>query len=133
MKQVNNFSRVTAMTLILTLLGFSAFGQTAAAKAESQKKENELKAYTGTYEFDNEASMGFDIKVWLDDEGTLFAQPSNESQPQAQLSNVSEDKFELLNTGGLIISFKKDEKKKVISLTISEGGQSFTCIKKEDK
>ncbi|OEK05380.1 DUF3471 domain-containing protein [Roseivirga misakiensis] len=133
MKKVNNFSRITAMTLILALLGFSAFGQTTAAKAKEKTNDKALKAYVGAYEFDKNTDMGFDVTVWLEENGNLYAQPSNESQPPAQLIKVSEDKFELANTGGLMMSFERDKKKEVISLRISEADQFFTCIKKKDK
>lgn len=118
--------------LLLTLLSYSTFAQGTTSSKDHVIADKDLKAYVGEYAFDKAAAQGFDISVTLSGENKLMAQPSNKSQPLTMLVAKSEDKFELMNTGGLIMTFQKDKKGKIISLKISEGGQSFTCMRKEE-
>ncbi|GAB5523733.1 MAG: hypothetical protein Roseis2KO_16050 [Roseivirga sp.] len=103
----------------------------AQAKTSSDAHEianKELKEYTANYKAD--AGQGFDITISLDGDDRLMAQPTNKSQPNTLLKATAKDKFDLANTGGLKITFNREDDK-IVSLTFSQGGQSFTA-KRED-
>lgn len=111
-------------------LGSQLFAQEATATKDVKISNEELKAFVGEYQYDNKSQQGFDITVSMEGDVKLVAQPTNKSQPLTTLVALAEDKFELTNTGGLIIQFTRNEKKEIISLTISSDGGSFTCLKK---
>lgn len=118
--------------ILLSLFSFSAFAQETTSNKSFEIANKDLKAYVGEYIYDNKAEQGFDITVSLDGEHKLMGQPTNKSQPLSMLSAQAKDKFELTNTGGLIMTFQKDKSDKIISLTITSDGHSFVCIRKEE-
>ncbi|MBO3698559.1 DUF3471 domain-containing protein [Roseivirga sp. E12] len=120
---------------LFVLIAFTSFAQLATAQttsSDAHKIENkELKAYVGEYIYDNNSEQGFDITVSMDGGAKLMAQPTNKSQPITLLVAFEEDKFDLTNTGGLKMEFKRNDKKEIVSLTIWSDGHSFTCLRKK--
>lgn len=124
----------TRLGTLLVLLCTFFIGQQAMAQGKTSSEAHpvtnkELKEYTGSYVA--EASHGFNITISLDGEDRLMAQPTDKSQPITLLKANDKDKFSLVNTGGLKISFNREDDK-VVSLTFSQGGQSFTAKKEEE-
>lgn len=123
----------TRVSTLLIMLCTLFMGQQAIAQAKTSSdvhevSNKELKTYLGDYKA--EGGAGFDITISLDGDDRLMAQPSNKSQPNTLLKATAKDKFDLVNTGGLKITFNREEDK-IVSLTFSQGGQSFTA-KRED-
>lgn len=116
------------LTVIFFMSGHQAFAQQKTSNSENPIESKELKQYTGKY--DPEGNF-FSITISLDGEDRLMAQPTDKSQPLTLMSFKGKDKFELVGTNGLQISFNRDDKQKIISLTFSEGGRSFTAKRTE--
>lgn len=127
--------QVKLLSRLFILIAFVSFTQLAKAQTTSsdahQIENKELKAYVGEYIFDNNAEQGFDITVSMDGDTKLMAQPTNKSQPMTLLVAFEADKFDLTNTGGLKMEFKRNDKKEIVSLTIWSDGHSFTCMRKK--
>ncbi len=127
--------QVKLLSKLFILIAFITFAQQAKAQTTSsdtyQIENKELKAYVGEYIYDNNAEQGFDITVSMDGDAKLMAQPTNKSQPITLLVAFEEDKFDLTNTGGLKMEFKRNDKKEIVSLTIWSNGHSFTCVRKK--
>lgn len=130
MKVILSNSKIL-FTLLITLISFSAFAQETTTNKQYEISDKALKAYVGEYIYDGKAEQGFDVSVSLSGDSKLMAEPTSKSQPITMLSARAEDKFELQDTDGLMMAFQKDEKGKIVSLTISRGSQTFTCIRKE--
>lgn len=113
-----------ALFICLTL----AISSVALAQ-KTEKKEDTTKEYAGQYTYDNKSDFGFDVTVTYDKDNGLRAEPTDKSQPKADLMALGKDEFELLKTGGLIATFNRDDKGKIISITLSAGDRSFTCIR----
>lgn len=119
----------TLLIMLFTLfIGQQAMAQRTTSSDTHEISNKELKEYLGNYKA--EAGPGFDITISLDGDDRLMAQPTNKSQPNTLLRATAKDKFDLVNTGGLVISFNR-ENDKVVSLTFSQGGQSFKAKKEE--
>lgn len=131
MKAIFNNSKAL-FTLLLILFSVNTFAQGTTSNKDHEIADKDLGAYVGEYTFDKVAEQGFDVTILLDGKNKLMAQPTNKSQPLTMLMAKATDKFELMNTGGLIVTFQKDKNGKIISIKISEGGQSFTCMRKEE-
>ncbi len=127
MKQEFNALRELLFICMVATISTSSFAQETST--EEHKKES-LKAYVGEYNFDSKADFGFDVTISYDEERGLQAQPTDKSQPLATLMAVEKDQFELLQTGGLFATFKRNDKGEIISLVMSNGDRSFTCVKK---
>ncbi len=120
----------TLLIMLCTLfIGQQAMAQEKTSSDAHEIANKELKAYLGDYK--KEAGPGFDITISLDGDDRLMAQPSNKSQPNTLLKATAKDKFDLMNTGGLKITFNREDDK-IVSLTFSQGGQSFTAKKEEN-
>lgn len=128
MKQELKLFRRTFLITIAIAISSVAIAQ-AVDKKETKKPS--LKEYAGEYTYDNKSDFGFDVTISYDEEIGLQAQPTDKSQPQAGLMAVEKDHFEQLQTGGLFATFKRNDKGKIISLAMSNGDRSFTCIRKE--
>jgi|GEM_PF-3970410 len=124
MKQKSRSLRQVAFICLTLVISSMALAQ------ETEKKDDSNKEYAGQYTFDNKSDFGFDVTVTYDADNGLQAEPTDKSQPKADLMALGKDEFELLKTGGLIATFKRDENGKVVSVTLSAGDRSFTCIKK---
>ncbi len=127
MKTKTRFSTLLVMLFSL-FIGQQAMAQGKTSSDAHKVTNEELKAYLGNYKA--EAGPGFDITISLDGDDRLMAQPTNKSQPNTLLRATAKDKFDLVNTGGLVISFNREDDK-VVSLTFSQGGQSFSAKKEE--
>ena len=132
---MKNLSRslFTAM-IMLSLLGISqqAWAQSKTSTEAHSLKNEELKEYLGKYDPDGTEGRAFSITISLDGEDRLMAQPTNKSQPNTLLAAEAKDKFNLVGTGGLQISFTRDENDKIVSLRFSQGSQGFTAKKAEE-
>lgn len=117
------------MLLCTFFIGQQAMAQGKTSSEAHPVTNKELKEYTGNYVA--EAAPGFNITISLDGDDRLMAQPTDKSQPNTLLKANDKDKFTLVNTGGLKISFNREDDK-VVSLTFSQGGQSFTAKKEEE-
>ncbi|MCE7993275.1 MAG: hypothetical protein HEP71_14915 [Roseivirga sp.] len=124
-------TRLSALLMLLCtfFIGQQAMAQGKTSSSDHEISNKELKEYAGNYKA--EASPGFDITISLDGDDRLMAQPSDKSQPITLLRANAKDKFTLVNTGGLKISFNREDDK-IISLTFSQGGQSFTAKREEE-
>ncbi len=125
-QEFNSLRKVIFICLVITI-SVNCFAQQTATEAD--KKES-LKGYAGEYIYDSKSDFGFDVTISYDEERGLQAQPTDKSQPLATLMAVEKDQFELLQTGGLFAIFKRNEKGEIISLVMSNGDRSFTCMKK---
>lgn len=120
---------------MLIFVIFLASGQNLLAQGKTSTDthsiSNEaLREYVGQY--DPEGDQFFSITVSLDGEDRLMAQPTDKSQPLTLLGAQAKDKFDLVGTGGLQITFNRDDDDKIVSLTFSQGGQSFTAKRKDE-
>ena len=88
-----------------------------------------LKEFVGQY--NKEGNTGFNITVSIKDD-KLHAQPTDKSQPLTELVLLEKDKYELKNTGGLKISFTRDENGKITHLTFDSGGMQFNAQKEKN-
>lgn len=123
-------TRLSILLLLCTLfIGQQAMAQGKTSSDAHELPNKELKTYLGDYKA--EGGAGFDITISLDGDDRLMAQPSNKSQPNTLLKATAKDKFDLVNTGGLKITFNREDDK-IVSLTFSQGGQSFTAKKEEN-
>lgn len=130
MKKTTRFLALCLTFLLSIAISKSAFAQGKTSTEANEISNEALKEYLGQYDPGN--GQGFSITVSLDGEDRLMAQPTNKSQPLTLLRAKGKDQFSLVNTGGLEISFTRDENDKVISLTFSSSGQTFTAKRKED-
>lgn len=120
------------LTLLLVAFGSQLFAQETTSTKDIKISTEDLKTYVGEYLYDNKSEQGFDITVSIEGDVKLMAQPTNKSQPLTTLVAISEDRFELTDTGGLQITFNRNDKKEIISLIISNDGSSFTCLRKKE-
>lgn len=119
--------------LSLTLFGMLVtFCTQAQSKAKAEEKNNSLKEYSGQYIYDNQSDFGFDITITYNKDNVAEAEPTDKSQPKAEMLALGEDSFELQNTGGIAITFSRNDKGEIESLTMSNGNKSFTCLKKKE-
>lgn len=129
MKSIIKNSTVAATILFFVLVSFSTYAQNTTSTETYNISKKDLKEYVGEYKYDGKAERGFDITVSLDGESNLMAQPTDKSQPLSLAMALGKDKFELAKTGGLILSFTRSKKGGILSLTISKGDNSFTCLR----
>lgn len=120
--------RSILLVLFTLFLQQASFAQGKTSTSQFEIKNEDLKAYVGQY--DPESGF-FSITVSLDGEDRLMAQPTDKSQPLTLMEALAKDKFELPAAGGIQFTFTRDENDKIISLTFSQNGQSFTAKRKE--
>lgn len=123
----------TIFNSLLTLLFLVFIGQQASAQnvtaTEAHKLSNDdLKEFLG--QFDPPDGQFFSITISLDGDDRLMAQPTNKSQSMALLKVTDKDTFELVDTGGVSILFNREDDK-IVSLTLTQSGRSFTAKKVE--
>ena len=109
-------------------LAINTNAQEVSSTSEYEVSDEVLKEYVGVYTTTD--SEGFDVEISLDGESRLMGQPVNKMHPQTILLSRDKDKFELKNTNGIIIQFKRDETGKVTSFTMTQGAKSFIASKK---
>lgn len=121
-------TRLSALLIMLCTLfiGQQAMAQGTTSSDAHTLTNEQLKEFVG--QFDPPAGQFFSITVSLDGDDKLMAQPTDKSQPNTLMVAKAEDKFELLNTGGITFTFTR-ENDKIVSLTFAQGGQSFTATK----
>ena len=113
---------IYSLLAVLMLVTFSTLS------AQDNKATDALKEYVGQY--NKEGNAGFNITVSIKDD-KLHAQPTDKSQPLTELVMSEKDKYDLKNTGGLKISFSRDEDGKITHLTFASGGTQFIALKKK--
>lgn len=113
---------IYSLVVVLMLTTFSTL------QAQDSPKET-LKEFVGQY--NKEGNTGFNITVSIKDD-QLHAQPTDKSQPLTELVLIEKDKYDLKNTGGLKISFARDEDGKITHLTFSSGGNQFKALKQKN-
>lgn len=118
--------------MCLCLVAFFSTTTLAQNKTSSTAHEisnEDLKEYVGQY--DPEGGQFFSVTVSLDGDDRLMAQPTDKRQPLTLLSATAKDKFDLVGPP-IQIAFQRDDKGKIISLTLSQGSNSFTALRQED-
>ena len=110
----------------ITLLFFSnsSFAQTKTSNSAFEISIEDLKEFIGDYKA-NDLNY-FNITISLNGDEKLMAQPTDKSEPNTLLVATKKDHFELANTP-LKIHFNRNEKEEILSLTFSQGSESFTA------
>ena len=124
---MNNTTLLSRSILFLALITFFSTNVMAQGKTSSDAHEisnKDLKTYVGQYNPEN--GQFFNITVSMDGEDRLMAQPTDKSEPLTLLRATAKDKFDLVGTP-ITMSFERDDKDKIISLTLMQGGRSFTA------
>ena len=124
---MNNTTLLSRSILCLALFAFFSANVMAQGKTSSDAHEisnEDLKTYVGQYNPEN--GQFFNITVSMDGEDRLMAQPTDKSEPLTLLRATAKDKFDLVGTP-IRMSFQRDDKDKIISLTLMQGGNSFTA------
>ena len=117
----------TLLMLLCTLfIGQQVQAQSKTSSDAYKITNKELKEYVANFKAD--AGPGFDITISLDGDDKLMAQPTDKRQPNTLLVALEKDKFELSNTNGIQIMFNREEDK-IISITFSQGGRSFSATR----
>lgn len=111
------------LVAVLVLATFSTL------KAQENNPSEALKEFVGQY--NKEGNTGFNITISIK-EDKLHAQPTDKSQPLTEMALVEKDKYDLKNTGGLKISFTRNEKGEIVSLTFSSSGTQFKALKQKE-
>ena len=114
---------IYSLVVVLVLATFSTL------QAQDNNPSEALKEFVGQY--NKEGNAGFNITVSIKDD-KLHAQPTDKSQPLTELVLIEKDKYDLQNTGGLKISFARDENGKITHLTFSSGGNQFNALKEKN-
>lgn len=89
----------------------------------------DLKEYVGQY--DPDGGQFFSITVSLQGEEKLMAQPTDKRQPLTLLAATAKDKFNLVGPP-IDLTFNRNDDGKIVSVTFSQGGNSFTAKRKEE-
>ena len=129
---MNNAKFLSRALLSLALIAFFSTATQAQSKTSSSAHEisnDDLKEYVGQY--DPEGGQFFSVTVSLDGDDRLMAQPTDKSEPLTLLSATEKDKFDLVGPP-IQLAFQRDDKGKIISLTLSQGGNSFTALRVKD-